>query len=121
MSLMCDYGDYEEPSIYSATTQRARKEYCCDECRQTINHGDTYVRIFGVWDGDARTYFHCERCDDLIAAFTDVGYCYEIGGFLSSYAEWLDEAGKPRPPWLTSIFDAWREKREAARKEQPHD
>lgn len=57
--------DYDPPSVYSATTPRAKKTYRCDECRGSISPGERYERVFGVWDGRADTYRTCERCFDL--------------------------------------------------------
>ena len=103
MGFACECYDYDTPSVFSETTQAARKEYQCTECRQPIMPGETYVRIFGVWDGVARTYFNCERCNDLAAAFQDVGYCWSIGEFITAYTEWLHDEGKKRPAWLEEI------------------
>lgn len=57
--------DYDPPSVYNATTPRAKKSYRCDECPGWILPGERYERVFGVWDGHASTYRTCERCFDL--------------------------------------------------------
>lgn len=102
MSFQCDCDDYND--FQTSSTQRARKTYRCGECRQDIKPGDTYTRIFTVYDGSGDTHMVCERCDDLMAAFSSLGYCYYLGEFLSSYAEWLDMEGKSRPAWLNEII-----------------
>lgn len=102
MSFMC--GCDADNDFQTSTTQMARKPYQCGECRQNIKPGDTYRRIFTVFDGSGSTHRVCERCDDLMAAFEAVGYCYYLGEFLTSYAEWLDEEGKVRPAWLNAII-----------------
>ena len=107
MGFECGCDEYND--FQTSTTQRARKTYRCGECRHDIKPGDTYTRVFSVYDGIADTHKMCERCDDLMAAFGAVGYCwvgycwYE-GEFLHAYAEWLDEEGKPRPAWLNEII-----------------
>ena len=57
--------DYDPPSVYSATTPRAKKEYRCEECSGKIMPGERYENVFGVWEGYASTYRTCERCYDL--------------------------------------------------------
>ena len=102
MGFACGCDEYN--TFQSVTTPRARKAHKCCECRQEIKPGDVYVRRFWVYDGYSGTDKICERCDDLMAAFADVGYCWYTGEFLSSYAEWLDEEGKQRPQWLNEII-----------------
>lgn len=104
MSFSCDCDSDGYTSVYRVTEHKARKQYRCVECSADIKPGDTYQYRFMVYDGEPSTDHTCERCADLIAAFTDVGYCYEIGGFLHSYAEWLDMSELTRPKWLNDIF-----------------
>lgn len=55
-----------EPGDFQRTTQRkARKSYCCDECRGVIAAGDVYEITSGKWDGYLLTYRMCYRCIDL--------------------------------------------------------
>lgn len=106
MGFMCEC-DGERPDIWSERTHVARKSYQCAECRQQIEPGDTYVRIFSVYDGTAETIINCERCNDLMAAFADVGYCWFIGEFLEAYRDWLRDCGTPLPKWLMDIRPSW--------------
>ena len=101
ISCDCDYGDYAE--FQSSKGQNARKQYVCLECRQTINIGDYYIRTFGKIEGDVYQTITCERCDDLMAAFAAVGYCYTHGEFLQEYHEWLQESQLKIPAWLLDI------------------
>lgn len=107
MGFMCGC-DGESYKIWTERTHVARKNYQCVECHQQIEPGDIYVRIFSVYyDGAAETIINCERCNDLMAAFEDVGYCWYNGEFLDAYREWLNDCGTPLPSWLTEIHPNW--------------
>ena len=94
--------------VYRASFQKARKEHLCVECGHVITPGQEYQRVFMVYEGDPSTHVFCERCSDLIEAFSDVGYCWGIGQFFEDYGDWLDE----EPPKLNADGDpipgAWR-------------
>jgi len=64
LAMSC-YCDFEEPSVYNKTTPKARKVHRCSECGATIQKGERYENVSGVWDGYADTYKTCERCLDL--------------------------------------------------------
>lgn len=100
----CDDG---KADFWRERTQVARKEYRCGECGQPILPGDTYVRIFSVYEGRGESLFNCERCNDLMAAFQSVGYCWYIGEFLDAYRDWLVDSGTPLPRWLIEIRPQW--------------
>lgn len=51
--------------VERTTYPRARKEHCCDACRQTIRIGDRYARIFVIWDREPAVWIHCARCNLL--------------------------------------------------------
>lgn len=57
--------DAEIPRIYAETVYRARKIHRCSACRESIEPGARYRRIFGVWCGSASTLRRCMRCDAL--------------------------------------------------------
>ena len=51
---------------YEELLRRARKEHCCDACKETIRVGDRYARIFiRDSDGQADTIKRCLRCQEL--------------------------------------------------------
>lgn len=54
--------DAERPECCSKTTRKARKTHCCDECRRTIQLGESYEYISGVWEGEPGQYKTCEAC-----------------------------------------------------------
>lgn len=62
---MCFVNDGFGPSAYSSTRQRARKSHCCCECGGAISIGDVYQKVWGVWDGDPRTFKTCDACSSL--------------------------------------------------------
>ena len=55
---MCDH-----PAIYEETTRKAAKAHRCCECRRTIEKGDAYHEVRGLWDGQWGTYRTCARCE----------------------------------------------------------
>ena len=114
MGLTCDC-DYEIeggdicwtwPNDYSELkTKRSRK--CCS-CREKIDVGSTVaafmrwkvpeydieINIYGddIENGPPRaTYYHCERCADLMFSLLDLGFCIDINldmrGLVREYAE----------------------------------
>lgn len=61
MSESCD----ETYDVYDERVVRARKPHRCGACRETILPGHRYCRIGVVFDGEARTYKRCVRCQFL--------------------------------------------------------
>lgn len=59
------YYDGPMPSVFRTKEQKARREYRCLECNTLIPVGQTYVYIFGVWEGYADTFRLCKLCNDL--------------------------------------------------------
>lgn len=91
---MCDC-DLEQPSTFRTTDRKARKWHRCSECRCWIEPGETYLEIFGVWDGDARTYRRCIDCQDIIAwaEKQDDCLCLPIGEAFSAIMDSFHDAG----------------------------
>lgn len=79
---MC-FCDFDSPSVYREHVRVARKDHRCDECRKPIAKGDLYTNIFGVWDGNADTWRHCDTCSTvakLASALHDDGpFCFVLG------------------------------------------
>ena len=40
----------------------ARKSHVCSECGNTIEIGEKYTRIWGIWDGNMLVFKQCEFC-----------------------------------------------------------
>jgi hypothetical protein len=55
----------EQPSCYTETLRKARKEHRCCECRETIKPGDSYHYTSGIWDGRACSFKLCAKCEAL--------------------------------------------------------
>lgn len=51
--------------------QKARKEYTCEKCHKTINKGDDYFRIEGMY---MRTRFRCKDCKPERSELTTSDY-----------------------------------------------
>ena len=64
--------DGEQPDVFSSKTPRARKEYRCQECTETIRVGDIYRRDFIADYNGAETHIICKNCDELIDQFFKV-------------------------------------------------
>lgn len=67
MSVTCCplSGDGDGPSCSTSTRPKARKEYRCCECQETIAVGSVYERIKGIWDGIASTFKTCLSCAEI--------------------------------------------------------
>lgn len=59
---MCDA---EFPEISSETFPKARKVHRCCECRGTIQPGERYSCLSGLWDGRFEVYKTCLECIEL--------------------------------------------------------
>ena len=68
---MCMIDDGETCSVWSEREHKAKKQHKCGECSRQIEAGETYVAIFGVFEGDP---FHGKIC----------GHCAVL-------ADWLGE------------------------------
>lgn len=55
----------EYPQAYSEKQQKARKEHKCCECRGYIQPGETYQKIWGIWDGDVGNFKTCQDCQAI--------------------------------------------------------
>lgn len=77
VNQMCNT-DYDPPELYEEVVVRsARKEHRCSECGRTIETGESYLYVFGVWQGSPNQYKVCRHCN--------VAKCWlvaECGGFL---------------------------------------
>jgi len=57
---MCDCGD--GPETYRESRPKAKKQHKCCECGRAIQPGETYRHLWGVWDGDPKTFKTCDDC-----------------------------------------------------------
>ena len=66
---MSDFECYCEPTnpdgcsdVWTTTHPRARKSHKCHECNEIIVPGETYERIFSIYEGAIEVYKTCEFC-----------------------------------------------------------
>lgn len=64
MLISCDCSCYdgESPQLYVARLIRARKQHRCVECYRTIEPGEQYENVRGLWDSVWKTYKTCLGC-----------------------------------------------------------
>jgi len=68
-------GDVETPQFMVDSHPAARKEHRCCECGKTINPGDRYERVTGMWDGIFQTFATCEFCAKVRRDLSAAGFC----------------------------------------------
>jgi len=51
--------------LYRESMPKARKQHVCCECGATIDPGEIYQRVEGMWEGDFATYKTCEFCANV--------------------------------------------------------
>lgn len=72
----------------SETIQAARKPHRCDHCGTTIDPGQQYERIRGVWEGTPSVFkSHLECRDCAHQMWRDRDYNYDEGILLSADVE----------------------------------
>ena len=76
MSCECDY---EPPEAFSVETRTARKAHRCSECRRTIEPGERYRHVWGVWEGTPAIFKRCETCGELERWATSIVPCLCVG------------------------------------------
>lgn len=112
-SCSCDDG----PEWFRTTTRTARKPHACCECRETIQTGAAHTYTVGKWDGDISTFRTCERCADLIAHYSEAGYCWTYGTLWADHLDMLLAAPKAQQSARAIALArsiVYPEKREAA-------
>lgn len=55
----------ETYDVWDRREVTARKPHSCCACGGEISVGHRYFRVFVVFDGDARTYKRCRRCEAI--------------------------------------------------------
>lgn len=80
MSVCCDDG--EQVAYYRETRRTARKQHDCCACEIQILPGHTYWVIAACWDGRARRWKRCDRCQFIHQ---------ELRAICGPKGEWPDE------------------------------
>lgn len=88
---MCMIDDCERNEFSSSVKRKARKEHRCDECRRTIQPGETYELNVGMYDGMFNTNKVCAHC--LIATAWLAKNCggYVTDAVLEDIREHIEE------------------------------
>jgi hypothetical protein len=68
----------ETYAVYDERARTAAKEHRCDACCETILPGHRYYVIGMVWDGEARSYKRCLRCQRIHVHLRALGYDNEL-------------------------------------------
>jgi hypothetical protein len=80
------------PSVSTHATPVARKPHRCCECCRTIEVGERYHRVDGIWEGTADSFATCDRCERTREA-VDVGVAYDERVPFGRLIEALDNNG----------------------------
>jgi len=113
---MCDT-DFDPPQIFTLRAPRARKPHRCEECRTTIQPGETYARCAGLTDGNWWGGVRCAGCYFLAETIQELecggeGQILWGGGQLDEEIREMDqgdydeEADEFAPNWARVAFDA---------------
>ena len=62
------------PTFYSEEMRTARKQHKCTECRRTIEPGEEYESVSGLWEGGWSKYKTCRDCLSLRNVFFTRGW-----------------------------------------------
>lgn len=92
---MCDCGDGPDVSRESRPT--ARREHSCCECRGVIRPGETYRLLWGVWEGEAKTFKTCADCLGLEDWMRDEHGCFcpHLSNLHTDALDFVVESGEP--------------------------
>lgn len=71
------YEDSEMPKFFIQKNVKARKQYMCCECGDTIFIGIKYESSLGIWDNDWRRYKTCLACVEIRNILFCNGYLFE--------------------------------------------
>lgn len=90
---MCDCGD--GPTVHREKTRIARRKHTCCECRGVINPGESYHFLWGVWDGEAKTFKTCSECIHFAAVMRDENDCFcpHLGNLHVDALDYVSESG----------------------------
>ncbi len=62
---MCYCDTNDSPKIFNETNPTAIKHHICCECGSTIDPGEKYWRVTGLWDGGFETFKTCVICENI--------------------------------------------------------
>lgn len=83
--------DYDHPEFYVRSLPRARKCHKCCECGMTIETGETYERVTGLWEGTPATMKTCVDCYSLREALQAMPcFCWEHENLFGNIKDQFD-------------------------------
>ena len=101
--------DYESPAVYSPRSiKSARKSHKCDECFKEIRVGESYERVWGIWERPD-TFLTCCRCLEL-RNFVQQNvkcFCWAHGNIIEDA---IETAGAYHEAGNGLLFGAYRRK-----------
>ena len=68
--------DLEKPVIHEAKIVEAKKKHVCCECNGTINPGEKYERVKGLWEGRFDLVKTCLPCMRIRNHYCCGGFIY---------------------------------------------
>jgi hypothetical protein len=77
------------PTLYSETKRKSRKEKICHGCYNKIGKGDKYIAIKGLWDGGWDNYTHCLDCNKKMAEMISAGQPDDIINIENITEQWI--------------------------------
>jgi hypothetical protein len=87
---MC--GDCEWPAVFEEKHPTARKTHICCEWGASIDPGETYQLIKGLWDGDWCTFKTCAVCETIRTTAQTELDCIPYGNLYEEIGSEFEEA-----------------------------
>lgn len=99
------YCDYDQPSFWSQSFPKARKEHSCEECGRKILPGETYEYVSGLWDDWFDTFKTCQHCVDIRTFVKNSVpcFCWAHGNLMDDVKETLEEASYRAPDEMKGV------------------
>lgn len=111
---VCDI-DLDRCSVFTMKTQRARKTYECQSCGITIAIGDTYARVFMIFEGDASEEKMCGPCHEAMVMFGSApGHMLLAPSSFPEFLRSCVDEGDADSTWI-ALHDQLRRRQSTAR------
>ena len=120
---MCVIEDGDRCSVWNETTVKARKRHKCDCCKGFIEPGQTYLKHFSVFEGDATYEKMCGQCEVDRKAFCDAhgGSLWLPSAMRETIRECVGQDAESKAEWgpLLAQLDASRDRYRAQAETKP--
>jgi len=93
------YCDYDPATVYRKAVYTARKAHKCYECSRNIKPGESYERVFAIWDGDPTSIATCSHClalREFVVAHVPCS-CWTHGNMIDEVMEDADQWAHEAP------------------------